>query len=105
MKDNGLRFFVVEVHNFDGEEIGSMTLDGLSKHNTFVDVLCHAYNECSYPSAQKRHQKEDEDFEVTVYKVDSIGRKYCIGEMDVRIEGDATFEEIIELAYHGCTDD
>ena len=102
MKNIDLRTYIIEVTNFDGELIGSFQKSGMSMNNTFVDFLIYTYDSIKDNSVE--HHKEDEDFEVSVYKFDTLGRKRLVGEMDVCCEGDSTFEEVIELAYHGCTD-
>ena len=97
------RTFIVEVTDFDGKLVGSLTLEGMSKDNNFINIINHACWACCGGNKVK-HEKEDEDFTVSVYKLDTLGRKRFVNDMDVCCEGDSTFAEIIELAYHGCTD-
>ena len=105
VKDPYFRDFVIMVTNVDGKVVGTSTLEGMGKDNEFADILAYEYVQNKYSIEQREHKLEDEDFTVTVSKLDTLGRKHVIGEMEVCCEGDSSFEEIIELAYHGCTDD
>ena len=106
MEHNDERTFILEVTRFDGTLVGSHTMTRMGKENTFVDIIVYAYDDLDIDYQEpKEHHEEEQDFEVTVYKIDTLGRKRCIGEMDVCLEGDAELWEAVELAYHGCTDD
>ena len=98
------RDFTVVITNADGEEVGSMMVPGMFKDSNFRDVVTAAYyGSHSYEPKPKR-TKEDEDFTVDVYKIDAAGRKRLVNSMDVNLPGDSDFEEVLELCYHGCTD-
>jgi len=99
------RDFTIVVTNGNGDEIGSMGVPGMYKDSKFVDIVEAArYGSRTYQNKPKRTQ-EDEDFTVEVYKTDTAGRKRLVDSMDVCLPGDSDFEEVLDLAYHGCTDD
>ena len=103
---NNLRTFLLTVENIDGETIGSFTLEGMSKDNDFVDIISYAYrNWLKYQIKPKKHTLEEETFTVSVFKLDTRGRKRLVDSMYVDLEGDSSFEEVVDLAYHGCTDE
>ena len=98
------RDFTVVITNANGEEIGSMMVPSMFKDSRFVDIITAAYYGSHGYQTKPTRVKESEDFTVDVYKIDTAGRKRLVNSMDVNLPGDSNFEEVLELCYHGCTD-
>ena len=101
-----MRDFLIKITNIDDKEIGKLSVPGMGADNDFVDIISYAYHNiayCKYKNFPKR-KLEDATFTVSVYKIDTRGHRRLVNSMDVDLPEDSSFDEVLDLAYHGCTD-
>lgn len=101
-----MRDFVITITNWEDKSIGELSVPGMGADNDFVDIISYAYHNislCEYKEFPKR-ELEDATFTVNVYKIDTRGHRRLVNSMDVDLPEDSSFEEVLDLAYHGCTD-
>ena len=101
-----MRDFLIEITICDDTPIGELKVPNMGADNDFVDIISYAYHNiacCAYKEFPKR-TGEDVTFVITVYKIDTLGRKRFVDAMDVDLEEDSSFDEVLDMCYHGCTD-
>lgn len=101
-----MKNFLIRITDLDDKIIGELEVPNMGADNDFVDIISYAYHNiscCAYKSFPKR-TGEYITFVVTVFKIDTLGRKRLVSTMDVDLEEDSSFDEILDMCYHGCTD-
>lgn len=101
-----MRDFLIKITDLDDKVIGELEVPGMGADNDFTDIISYAYHNircCAYKNFPRR-TGEEITFIVAVFKTDTLGRKRLVSTMDVDLEEDSSFDEILDMCYHGCTD-
>ena len=101
-----MRDFLIKITDLDDKVIGELEVPGMGADNDFVDIISYAYHNircCAYQNFPRR-TGEEITFVVTVLKTDTLGRKRLVSSMYVDLEEDSSFDEVLDMCYHGCTD-
>ena len=107
-----MRDFLIKITDLDDKVIGELEISNMGANNDFVDIISYAYHNrrrCAYKNFPRykifpRRTGEQITFIVAVLKIDTLGRKRLVSTMDVGLEEDSSFDEILDMCYHGCTD-